>query len=58
MIDGDQMTVTSKAHDIPQLYERIEDNRFWLLLVFVRNESDVLVESYGSAKTDNVPLQY
>ena len=59
MIDGDQMAITSKAHNIPQLCERIwEDNRFRLLLVFARNESDVLVESYGSAKTDNVTLQY
>ena len=26
--------------------------------MFARNESDVLVESYGSTKTDNVPMQY
>ena len=59
MINGDQMAVTSEAHNIPQLCQQIrENNKFWLLLVFVRSESDVLVESYGSAKTVNVILQY
>ena len=59
MINGDQMAVTSEAQNIPQLCQQIqENNRFRLLLVFVRSESDVLVESYGSAKTVNVPQQY
>ena len=59
MINGDKMAVTSEAHNIPQWCERIrENNRFQFLLVFVRSESDVLVENYGSAMTANVPLQY
>ena len=56
MINSDQMAITSEAHNIPQLCQQIqENNRF---RVFVRSESDVLVESYGSAKTVNVPQQY
>ena len=63
MITGDQTTVTNREYGITQLCEQCceqfcEEGEIRHLLVFVRNESSVLVESYGSVNIKNTSLQY
>ena len=38
--------------------DKCEDSEIWHLLVFVINESGVLVESYGRINIKNASLQY
>ena len=53
------MTVTNREHGINHFCEQLcEDNEIRHLLAFVRNESGILAESYGSVNIKNVPLQY
>ena len=63
MITGDQTTVTNREYGITQLCAQCceqfcEEGEIRHLLVFVRNESGVLVESYGSVNIKNASLQY
>ena len=59
MITGDQTTVTNREYGITQLCEQFcEEGEIWHLLAFVRNESGVLVESYGGVNIKDASLQY
>ena len=59
MITGDQTTVTNREYSITQFCAQLcEVGEIRHLLAFVRNESGVLVESYGGVNIKNASLQY
>ena len=59
MITSDQMTVTNREYGITQFCAQLcEEGEIRHLLALVRNESGVLVESYGGVNMKNASLQY
>ena len=53
------MTVTNREYGITQFCKQFcEEGEIQHLLVFVRNESGILAESYGSVNIKNASLQY